>query len=116
MNRLKSLRQEKGLLQSDIAKIIKKSDRIVGFYESGDRDMGTETLSILADFFNVSIDYLLGKSDVRNSKKIDIKDIDVGFATGYKGLTDANKETLRNIMEGLLAKQELEDKTDDKKE
>lgn len=66
MNRLKQLRLERGLLQSDIAKVIKKSERIVGFYETGERDMNTETLSILADFFNVSIDYLLGKTDIRN--------------------------------------------------
>ena len=58
MNRLKQLRLERGLLQSDIAKVIKKSERIVGFYETGERDMNTETLSTLADFFNVSIDYL----------------------------------------------------------
>lgn len=76
MNRLKELRLEKGLLQSDIAKIIDKSDRIVGFYETGERDMSTETLSNLADFFYVSIDYLLGKSDIRNPIKID----DTSFA------------------------------------
>ena len=66
MNRLKQLRLERGLLQSDIAKVIKKSERIVGFYETGERDMNTETLSILADFFNVSIDYLLGRTNIRN--------------------------------------------------
>ncbi len=66
MNRLKQLRLERGLLQSDIAKVIKKSERIVGFYETGERDMNTETLSILADFFNVSIDYLLGKTNIKN--------------------------------------------------
>ena len=66
LNRLKQLRLERGLLQSDIAKVIKKSERIVGFYETGERDMNTETLSILADFFNVSIDYLLGKTNIRN--------------------------------------------------
>ncbi len=66
MNKLKQLRLERGLLQSDIAKVIKKSERIVGFYETGERDMNTETLSILADFFNVSIDYLLGKTNIRN--------------------------------------------------
>ena len=70
MNRLKKLRLEKGLLQSDIAKILNKSDRIIGFYETGDRDMSTDTLSKLADFFNVSIDYLLGKSDIRNPEEI----------------------------------------------
>ena len=53
LNRLRQLRLEKGLLQSDIAKIISKSERTVGFYETGERDMGTETLAILSDFFNV---------------------------------------------------------------
>ena len=66
LNRLRELRIEKGLLQSDIAKIINKSERTVGFYETGERDMGTETLSKLSDFFNVSIDYILGKTDMRN--------------------------------------------------
>lgn len=67
MNRLKELRLKRGLLQSDIAKIINKSERTVGFYETGERDMGTETLGILADFFNVSVDYLLGRSDESNT-------------------------------------------------
>lgn len=85
MNRLKDLRLERGLLQSDIAKIINKSDRIVGFYESGERDMGTETLSKLADFFNVSIDYLLGKSDVRNLEK---EEYHYAYHKDAEGLTD----------------------------
>ena len=55
MNRLKELRLERCLLQSDIAKIINKSERTVGFYETGERDMNTETLSMLANFFNCSI-------------------------------------------------------------
>lgn len=66
MNRLRELRIERELLQSDIAKLINKSERTVGFYETGERDMNTETLAILANFFNVSIDYLLGKSTIRN--------------------------------------------------
>ena len=70
LNRLRELRLEKGLLQSDISKIINKGERTVGFYETGERDMGTETLSILSNFFNVSIDYLLGKSDIRNPEEI----------------------------------------------
>lgn len=67
MNRLKELRIKRGLLQSDIAEIIKKSERTVGFYENGERDMGTETLGILADFFNVSVDYLLGRTNETNN-------------------------------------------------
>lgn len=109
MNRIKELRNEKGLLQSDVAKYIGKSERIVGFYEKGERDPNTDTLLKLSELFNVSIDYILGKSDVKTPKTINLDDIDIAFASGLKGLNKENQETLKNIMEGLLAKQELED-------
>lgn len=110
MNRLKELRLEKNLLQSDIAKIIKKSDRAVGQYEREERDPSSETWAILADFFGVSLDYILGKSDVRNANNIDLNDIDIAFATGIKGLNKENQEIAKNIIEGLLAKQKNEEK------
>lgn len=88
MNRLKELRLEKGLLQSDVAKVINKSDRLVGFYENGKRDMSTETLAILADFFNVSIDYLLGKSDIRKSEDQIKQDFEFAYHKEAEGLTD----------------------------
>ncbi len=109
MNKIKELRNEKGLLQSDVANYIGKSERMVGFYEKGERDPNTDTLIKLSELFDVSIDYLLGKSSIRNSKKINLDDIDIAFASGIKGLNKENQETLKNIMEGLLAKQELED-------
>lgn len=108
MNRIKELRIEKGLLQSDIAKYIKKSERIVGFYESGERDPNTDTLLKLSELFDVSIDYILGKSNFKNYKKIELDAIDVAFAKGIKELTKENQQTLKNLMEKLLAKQNLE--------
>lgn len=91
MNRLKELRLSRNLLQSDIAKIIKKSERTVGFYETGERDMGTETLGILADFFNVSVDYLLGRDTMQiaasTKNGIDLSDI-----------CDEDKDTIMNIV------------------
>lgn len=116
MNRIKLLREEKNIYQKDLAQLLGVSVPAINYYENEKRAMDTDTAMKLADYFGVSVDFLLGKSDVRNPEKVDIKDIDMGFATGYKGLTDANKETLKNIMEGLLAKQELEDKTEDKKD
>ncbi len=65
MNRLKILREEKELLQSDLAKIIGVTQKAISNYESENRDMSTEILKQLSDFFCVSIDYLLGKSDER---------------------------------------------------
>lgn len=59
MNRLKSLREEKQMLQGELAEILEVSQKTISNYETGERDMSTETLTKLAEFFNVSIDYLL---------------------------------------------------------
>lgn len=68
----------------------------------------------MCELFNCSLDYLMCKSDIRNPQKLQLDDMDIAFASGIKGLNKENQETLKNIMDGLLAKQELEDK--DKKE
>lgn len=60
MNKLKMLRENKGLLQSDVAKVIKVSTSAYGFYETGKRDIPTSTLVELATFFGVTTDYILG--------------------------------------------------------
>ena len=67
MNRLKLLREEKKLTQSDIAKLLNITIAAYSYYENEKRDMTPDTILKLADYFGVSTDYLLGKSDVRNS-------------------------------------------------
>lgn len=101
MNRLRQLRLEKGLLQSDIAKIIEKSDRAVGQYEREERDPSSETWGILANYFNVSIDYLLGKTDIKNSgRQIDdiLNESMIGMSKEeYEALSEKQKEQIRNF-------------------
>lgn len=115
MNRIKQLRTEKGLLQSDVAKYIDKSERIVGFYENGKRDPNTDTLIKLSELFNVSVDYILGKSDIRNFDEINIDKIDIEFANGIKRLSLENQKIAKNIIESLLAKQKGEENSKEKK-
>lgn len=67
MNRIKLLREEKGLNQIELGKIINVSGQALGMYENEKRDLSTEAVIKLAEFFNVSTDYLLGKSDNRTS-------------------------------------------------
>ena len=59
------LRTEKGLTQLDVAKKVNKGDSTVRMWELGRSEPDNETLIILADFFGVSVDYLLGRSDKR---------------------------------------------------
>lgn len=59
---LKSLRTEHGMTQEQLAKILKISRSTIGMYEKGDREPDYETLEAIADFFNVDVDYLLGRT------------------------------------------------------
>lgn len=101
MNRLKFLREEKGLFQSDIAKILGVSVAAVGFYENEKRDMSPDTIIKLAQFFNVSTDYLLGKTDVRNpGSKIDnvLNEAMIGMSKeDYEALSETQKKQIRDF-------------------
>lgn len=59
---LKSLRKSKGLTQDDLAKALKVSRSTIGMYENGSREPDYETTEAIADYFNVDIDYLLGRT------------------------------------------------------
>jgi transcriptional regulator with XRE-family HTH domain len=65
--RLRMLREEKEITQKQLGSIINVSDRVIGYYESNNRFPRDENiLKKLADFFDCTIDYLVGKSDIRN--------------------------------------------------
>ena len=61
--RLLSLKSERNLLQKDIAKALNLSLRSYQRYESGEREPTVSALTAMADYFNVSLDYLTGRSD-----------------------------------------------------
>ena len=68
LRRIKGLREEKNLNQSEVAKILNISQRTYSYYENG-RDIPISLLIKLADFYNVSIDYLLNRTNVRKINK-----------------------------------------------
>lgn len=64
--RLKDLREDKDLLQKDIAKILNIAERTYSGYETGSRNVPNEILINLAKFYNTSTDYIL---KITNEKK-----------------------------------------------
>ncbi len=66
-DRLKELRADRNLLQKDIASLLNITSSAYGYYEQGKRVPDSDTVKILATFFNVSLDYLLGNSDIKES-------------------------------------------------
>lgn len=65
-NRLIQLKTERNLLQKDIAKNSGLSLRTYQYYEKGEREPSMSALVALANLFDTSIDYLIGRSDCPN--------------------------------------------------
>lgn len=65
--RLKALREDKDLTQTELAKAVNVTQRNISFYETGTNEPDIKTIIALAKFFNVTTDYILGLSDKRTS-------------------------------------------------
>ncbi len=63
MYRIKDLREDKDLTQKEIAKVIKTTQQQYSKIEIGQSDISGEKLKLLAEFYNVSVDYILGLTD-----------------------------------------------------
>lgn len=79
-NRLKELREEKGVLQKDVARHLNVAVSTYSYWEKGKYEPDQKILAKLADYFGVTVDYLIGRDDQEEDK---IKSIG-GFAVPDK--------------------------------
>ncbi len=61
--RIRDLREDRDITQTALSQILHCSQRIYSNYERGEVDIPTEILIKLADYYDVSVDYLLGRTD-----------------------------------------------------
>ena len=99
MNRIKQLRDENKITQLQLAKKMNKTQQMISLYENGTYEPDLDGYIILSKLFNCSIEYI-----ARN----------VAFESGYDGLNETNKNIINSTIAGLLAKQELEEKEENK--
>ena len=85
MNRIKEIRQEKNLSQTDIAKALGVTRQAISLYEKGDREPKLETWQKLADFFHVPTEYLMGLTNDRVT--LTINDLNPAEEDAYKHIT-----------------------------
>ena len=120
-NILKSLRTSHSLTQDALAKKLKISRSTIGMYESGAREPDFETLELIADFFNVDIDFLLGRTlkttyiplNKRNTKQIEDKSTSVESefspeirmaARKLKNMKDSDRDITLKIIDYIAGK------------
>jgi transcriptional regulator with XRE-family HTH domain len=90
--RLRELRDRYNLTQQEVADCLQLSSDAYSLYELGKRQMNYQTLGLLADFYNVSIDYLLGRSD-NNLISLSIEETDI--INQYKLLDVRGREAIK---------------------
>ena len=71
MNKLKEVRKENNLLQKDMARILKMSQNGYSQYENEITDIPSVTLKRIACYFNVSVDYLLNLTNIKDKSNND---------------------------------------------
>lgn len=102
---IRNLRKEHKLTQSQLAKLLNfRSSSAVGMIEREERELNLDTLNKLSEIFNVSIDYILGKTSERIPGEIDKLDEEIKAL--YPKIKKLSKEDRQKILD-ILKKAEI---------
>ncbi len=102
--RLRELRKSSGYSQEDIAEKLNISTSAYGFYEQGKTIPNADTISFLADLYDVTTDYILGKSNHPKLTRRHERDIEKDLEDMKKQLEDG---TLMMDLEGQQIDEEI---------
>ncbi len=100
--RIRDLRKQKRMSQTELAKSAGVSQTTVTAWETGKAEPSSSAVAKLSDIFNVTTDYLLGRPNKQETKKDDVElsDDDVIMTGRGKPLSDEDRELIRRIMNG----------------
>lgn len=108
MNRIKELRKSKRVTQADVAKYIGITQNNFSYWENGKVKIDNESLQKLADYFGVSVDYLLGRdtkeqlpNTVRSNLIIPeiLQNVGIGFHNGAENLSQEDIDDMALALE-----------------
>ena len=104
--RIKELRDKKGLTQAQLGELLGVVKTTISQYESGDRTPDAAKLEKLADIFDTSVDYLLGRED--KSANVPEKDLPQTVAPylpeGFSELSDEAKKEVLDYIDYIMVK------------
>lgn len=106
MDNLKALREEKGISQQKLAEKINTNQQNIHRYEHGFYEPDIQTLKLLAEFFETSIDYLVGYTDVRHKveaiQPLDLNDEEAALIEKYRQLGRNARNSVVNVIDTFL--------------
>jgi len=106
MKNLKKLRKEHNLSQQKLADILHVSQQSIYKYENNITSPDIETLILMADFFNTSIDYLVEHTDISHKiepvEEVMLNEEEVSLIRNYRKLSTKQKQLLNEIAEEYI--------------
>lgn len=103
MNRLKELREEKGISQKRLAVMLNVSQATISKYEISLAQPDIHTLILLADCFKVSVDYLIGHSELKtNFNQSTLNGQETELLSDFKRLNKVQQGKVMAYIKGLL--------------
>lgn len=105
MIRLRELREERRLSQDGLALKLNVSQSTISAYEVGDRTPDLETLIAIARLFGVSLDYLVGQTDLKQPiRQSDLNSSELEHLRIYRQLSEIDKEKVSAYIDGLQSR------------
>ena len=105
---LKRLRQETGVSQQRLADAIWVSQPSINKYENQNNEPDIDVLKRMADFFDTSIDFIVGRTDVRrrieSTQPCHLNDIEMQMIENFRALTDAQRRCIEMTIQTFLEK------------
>lgn len=112
MNRIKQLREEFKITQIQLAQKLNKTQQQISLYEKGINELDLDGYILLSKIFDCSIEFIAGKSDIRNPEKIDSDKINIGLSKkDYDLPTKEQQEKIEEFAKFVL-KDNLKKKED----
>jgi transcriptional regulator with XRE-family HTH domain len=103
MNRIKQLREEFNISQSELGKKLNKTQQQISLYEKGINDLDLDGYIILSKLFNCSIEYIAGKSDKRNNDiDYDPDLLQIGLSTKDYDISEEKKQQIEEFAKYVL--------------
>lgn len=105
MNRIAELRKSKHLNQTGLAMKLNISQYLVSAYETGRHQPGIETLIAMSDLFNVSVDYIIGNTNIKTKPEelagTGLDQNEIELLSLFKSLDGNNKQRVIGFIMGL---------------
>lgn len=101
--RISELRKQAGMSQFQLAKVLNVATSTLGMYETGKREPSLKVMNRIANYFNVTTDYLLGRPEMKKETDIDLDNaLDNAVAYNGKPISDDDRAMAKSLLQAYF--------------